>query len=367
MRIAIISTMRGYAWAGTEEVWYHFAKLAMKEGHEVILGADEAVVASRQVQELVEQGLETASRKLFKPMKLFLLKQRFMPDMGKINTFNPDVVLINAGSPLDHFYASYIWEFCRTLGSPKVFFCHFNSDRLKIPDRTALRDTFLEMKGMVFVSEDNKQVLERQLATAFPSAKVILNGPRLKLMEPLPWPEGQIRFAQVARLETEWKGHDILLHTLSSGEWKDRDWQLSIFGDGPEEEYIRELISLYGLSDKVHLRGYVREMREVYASHHVLLLPSRGEGTPLAALEAMMCGRPVVATDVGGNAEIIDEGLSGFIADAPSARSFGKAMDRAWDRREDWQMMGVRAHERALQLEGANPPRQLLDVLSGVV
>jgi glycosyltransferase involved in cell wall biosynthesis len=367
MRIAIISTMRGYAWAGTEEVWYHFAKLAIKEGHEIILGADTEVVESDQVKELVSLGLRTASRKVFKPMRVFLLKQRFLPDMRAIKKFSPDIILINSGSPLDHFYSNYIWSFCQDLTAPKVFFCHFNSDRLRIPDRDALMQTFREMKGMIFVSEDNKRVLERQLACQFKSAQVILNGPRLKLDEPIRWPSGPIRFAQVARLETEWKGHDVLLEALATKEWRDRDWRLTIFGTGPDEHYIRQLVDMYGLSEKVEFGGYVRDMKEVYASHHALLLPSRGEGTPLAALEAMMCGRLVIATDVGGNREIIDEGISGFIADAPTARSFGQAMERAWILCSDWEAFGRQAHQRALELEAADPPRQLLEHLSTVV
>lgn len=366
MKIAIISTMRGYAWAGTEEVWYHFARLAIEEGHEVMLGADSKVVDSVQVSELRELGMKAVARKIFHPMRAFLLKQRFLPDMRPIRDFSPDVVLINAGSPLDHIYSVYLWDFCKSLKAPKVFFCHFNSDRLKIPDRKLLRASFLEMSGMVFVSEDNKRVLERQLGARLKNSRVIVNGPRLRLDEPIKWPDGSVKFAQVARLETEWKGHDILLETLSSGNWPARDWTLTIFGNGPEEDYIRDLVSMYDLTGKVSFGGYVRSMEEVYAGHHALLLPSRGEGTPLAALEAMMCGRPVIATDVGGNREIIDEGVSGYIAEAPTAASFGKALERAWAVRQDWRQIGRNAHNRACELEGLNPPRQLLNYLSGM-
>lgn len=364
MKIAIISTMQGYSWAGTEEVWYHFAKLAMEKGHEIMLGADKAVVESEQVRELAGLGMRTAARTRFRPMRLFLFKQRVCPDMSAVRKFAPDVVLINAGSPLDHLYSAYIWNFCRDLDAPKVFFCHFNSDRLRIPDRAALKETFNQMDGLVFVSEDNRRVLERQLSMPFSSAKVIVNGPRLKLEQALAWPDGPVAFAQVARLETEWKGHDILLETLAGNEWRERDWSLSIFGSGPEEQYIRDLVALYRLEKKVSFAGYVRDMQEVYAAHHLLLLPSRGEGTPLAALEAMMCGRPVVATDVGGNAEIIDDGLSGFIAEAPTANSFGRALERAWKQRNDWQLIGARAHDRAVQLAEADPPGRLLEYLS---
>ena len=367
MRIAIVSTLQGYSWAGTEEVWYHFARHAMDAGHQVMLGADEAVASSTQVEELKEMGLKAAARRPFKPMRVFMMKQRFLPDMRAIRAFSPDVLLINSGSPLDHFYSPYIWDFCLSLPCPKVFFCHFNSDRLRIPNRSNLLQSFQHMDGIVFVSEANKRLLERQLGGSIGRAEVILNAPRLHLDKPLPWPKGdEIHFAQVARLETEWKGHDILIETLSRKEWKNRSWRLTLYGNGPEEDYIRRLIAFYGLEKKVKMGGYVRDMREVYASSHALLLPSRGEGTPLAALEAMMCGRPVVATDVGGNAEIIEDAVSGFIAEGPTTRSFGGALERAWSRRDDWPALGRCAHLRARELAESDPAARLLNFVSSV-
>ena len=56
----------------------------------------------------------------------------------------------------------------------------------------------------------------------------------------------------------------------------------------------------------------------IWAEHHALVLPSRFEGMPLVVVEAMLCGRPCIVTDVGGNAELIRDGINGFLAKAPT-------------------------------------------------
>lgn len=373
MRIGLVSTIQGYSWAGTEEVWFHFAKLALQRGHAVMLGADHEVAGSDRVAALKAKGLLVTARRPFRPMRLFLLKQRFLPDMRALRRFRPDVLLVNAGSPLDHLFLPYIWEFCQSLGVPTVFFVHFNSDRLQIGDRAALQASFADLAGMVFVSEANRDLLRRQLAGEPAQRSIVIpNSSRLDLDSPLPWPAGgepgggTVRMALVARLETQWKGHDVLLECLAGRRWRDRDWSLSLFGLGPEEGYIRKLIEFYGLQDRVSLSGFVADMTDVWRAHHLLVMPSRGEGMPLAALEAMMCGRPVVATDVGGNVELITEGKSGFIAEAPTALSFGRALERAWQEQLRWPAMGVAAHERARAANASNPPLKLLQFLESI-
>src|SRR6185369_7034394 len=98
----------------------------------------------------------------------------------------------------------------------------------------------------------------------------------------------------------------------------------------------------------------------IWSANQVLLMPSHGEGTPLAALEAMMYARPVVATDVGGNAEIIHDGVTGFIAEAATVNSFSKTLERAWQARAQWHEMGLAAHKYIRVRAGHDPAKALL-------
>lgn len=66
---------------------------------------------------------------------------------------------------------------------------------------------------------------------------------------------------------------------------------------------------------------------------------------PLALIEAMLCGRAAIVTNVPGNAELLEEGVTGFIARAPDVVSLDEALERAYVCRADWQAMGERAAE----------------------
>jgi glycosyltransferase involved in cell wall biosynthesis len=99
-------------------------------------------------------------------------------------------------------------------------------------------------------------------------------------------------------------------------------------------------------------------------------MPSRYEGLPLAIVEAMLCGRPVVATDVAGHSEIVEDGVTGFLADAPTVDSVAKALERLWARRSDAEQIGAAAAQRIRQLVPPDPARifanKIKDILADV-
>jgi glycosyltransferase involved in cell wall biosynthesis len=87
----------------------------------------------------------------------------------------------------------------------------------------------------------------------------------------------------------------------------------------------------------------------------MLVLPSRYEGRPLSLIEAMWCGRPAVVTDVGGNAELCMDGETGFVAQAPNVPAFSNALEKAWERRTEWQKLGEASRARAERLVPKDP------------
>jgi glycosyltransferase involved in cell wall biosynthesis len=97
-----------------------------------------------------------------------------------------------------------------------------------------------------------------------------------------------------------------------------------------------------------------------------MLLPTRGEGMPLAVIEAMMCGRPVITTDAGGNLEILDTGVNGWVADAATSLSFGKILEQAWTVLPEWKNIGIAAHVRALKLVKDDPAGRLIQLLQRI-
>lgn len=116
----------------------------------------------------------------------------------------------------------------------------------------------------------------------------------------------------VGRLAWE-KGPDEFLRVAARVHQKRPALHFVLVGEGPLREQLVQLVHELGLEDCVHLAGLWDDMSEVYSALNVLVVTSRSEGMPLAVLEAMACGRPVIAMAVGGVAEIIEEGVTGYL------------------------------------------------------
>jgi L-malate glycosyltransferase len=184
----------------------------------------------------------------------------------------------------------------------------------------------------------------------------------------LPWPEGRtLQLASVARLDPAFKGQDVLLEALADGRWRSRSWRLILYGDGPQGRWLKELVHHYGLDDRVAFGGHVEDVTAVWRRSHLLVLSSRAEGTPLSLLEAMALGRPAVATDVGGNAEWVVPGETGFLAAAPTAAALAAALETAWAVRDRWSALGAAAHRCLVERADPAPGRTLLGLLDEAV
>jgi L-malate glycosyltransferase len=90
--------------------------------------------------------------------------------------------------------------------------------------------------------------------------------------------------------------------------------RLLLVGDGPERAKVQEVAEHEGVADRVLFLGKQNSVAELLACSDLLLLPSESESFGLVALEAMSCGVPVVATRVGGVPEVVQDGVSGYLA-----------------------------------------------------
>ncbi len=116
-----------------------------------------------------------------------------------------------------------------------------------------------------------------------------------------------------------YKGHDVLVEAAAriGG---DRPWRLSLVGEGPQRSSIERAVERLGLGDRVRLLGLRADVDAILRDADIAVLASRTEGLPNAVMEAMARGLPVVATDVGGVAELLGSGAGTIVAvDDPDA------------------------------------------------
>lgn len=131
--------------------------------------------------------------------------------------------------------------------------------------------------------------------------------------------ENTILIGTVGRLE-EVKDQSNLLEAfielLKTPKVFNKDVKLILVGDGSLRKKIQKRIEVAGIEDKVWLAGARDKIAEIMNLMTIFVLPSLAEGISNTILEAMACGLPVIATNVGGNAELIKDGQTGFIVPA---------------------------------------------------
>ena len=131
------------------------------------------------------------------------------------------------------------------------------------------------------------------------------------------------RFVAAGRL-THQKGLDRLIDSIAHAGPESR---LTILGEGPEREPLARRIAEHGLEGRVTLAGFEAVPWPHFAGADAFLLPSRWEGMPNAALEALACGTTVIATpEAGGIAEVAAEAAGGAVTVAAAGAPFEAAM-----------------------------------------
>ncbi len=127
------------------------------------------------------------------------------------------------------------------------------------------------------------------------------------------------------------KGHDLLIKAAAAVALRFPGASFCIAGEVLEPEYFTELQMLIhdlNLAGRFHFAGGVTDLREYLSGADVFVLPSRSEGFSNSIIEAMAAALPVVATDVGGNAEAVRDSISGYIVPPEDPAALAKAITR---------------------------------------
>ena len=265
-------------------------------------------------------------------------------------TRRPAATIISQGENFDGMFLS---QMCRKLRQPYVLVSQKASELEWPLDglRPLVTASYREARTAVFVSEHNRRISEEQIGARLSNALVLRNPVLTGKAGKLTWPpvDGVARLACVARLDPSDKGQDLLLRLLATERWASRRVEVTFAGTGKQSEGVRHLATMLGV-ESARFVGQVADVEEIWRANELLVLPSRTEGLPLALVEAMMCGRPAVVTDVGGNAEVVVDELTGWVAAAPTSAALDEAMERAWAARERWPEIGAAAsrHVRAV-------------------
>lgn len=138
-------------------------------------------------------------------------------------------------------------------------------------------------------------------------------------------PRGARLVVTVARF-TEQKGYHDLLQAVPPVIERVPDAHFLWVGTGPLFQELTNRVRTTGIGEHVHFPGTIADVPDLLAASEVLVLPSRFEGLPLVALEAMAAGLPVVATRVCGTDEVVVDGRTGLLVEAGAPRALANAL-----------------------------------------
>lgn len=177
--------------------------------------------------------------------------------------------------------------------------------------------------------------------------------------------ENRLELTVLAELDIKRKAQDVLIQTLSAEKWKNRNFKLNIYGTGKDKQILEKLVTDTGLSSKVFLNGFTKEVKKVLTDSHVLLQLTHIDAMPISVTEGLAMSRAVVASDVGDMPLWINEGVNGWIAGKVCVEEIDRVLENVWQNRGRLEEMGKESYRIFRQKYPGHPVEYFLD-LAGI-
>ena len=263
-----------------------------------------------------------------------------------LDAWRPDI--IHSHNETGHFYAS--------LANIGVFrntkLIHTKHGRGDPGDRKSVIRNCLSSRLsdiVVAVSKDVANVCSEVENVPASKVRTIINGvgldPYLRLNRD-GIDKGPIVFGHVGRL-TEVKNQKLIIDAFGKVHKQLPQTRLVIAGDGPLRSELEQQARSLGIASSITFLGYQSDIASVLSELDIFLLSSVSEGTPLVVIEAMAAGCPVIATDVGGLSEMIEDQQSGMLVPSGDAISLANRMLELASDKERRDRLGKRGREIA--------------------
>ena len=238
----------------------------------------------------------------------------FSPTLGHIRTWKPDVIHAHFAMPT----GLLAWAVHRLTGVPYVLTAHLGDVPGGVPEQTAAlfkiigpiaRQVWSRAAAATAVSSFVQELAERAYGR---KVERILNGIDLDDNRPAPpEPHRNRHLVFIGRLNPQ-KNPAFLLDVLAR--LIRLPWRLTFIGDGPLMAEVRARIARHGLGNQVTSTGWLDadEVHRLLADADILCMPSLSEGLPVAAIEALKYGLAIVASDIPGVRDVVDDGVNGY-------------------------------------------------------
>jgi len=239
-----------------------------------------------------------------------------------LDNFNPDVIHT-------HLYAcmyTFPWVMLHGKSFLHTFHLPPELENRRLLRRVASK-VLVKMKKMIplAISHQNQKFLSQYYGLAENEIPVVYNPVDLsKFNDPKPRTNAAFTYITAGRFSVQ-KNQKMMLRAFAAFLKKGYDARLILLGKGEEEDNLRALACELGINNRIDFAGFVVNVEDYLVNADVFLLSSDYEALPLALLEAMAAGLPIIATDVGGVRDILTD--NGVLITAGNMDAMVEAME----------------------------------------
>ena len=340
--IIFLSVMNGAGWGGSEEQWYQLALFYAKKKINTAAVFFDWPEKESKIKELQDAGCHVYL--LPKKNKSLFYKWKLRQQLNKIPFREYDHAFINQGGWEDLLHAPFK-KLNKKLPSYILCFHNYQTGGRLSASKLALFKSWINQARMnLSDAQKTFDVLESNFNMVIPRKKVFYN----PITFPAPstasvYPENDImQFVMLAALDKERKAQDILLETLSSQKWKDRNWILELYGDGRDRNFLEQLIHSKNLQNKVFLKGHTNQVQKVLLQANLVLQCTHIDAMPISVTEAMAMARTCLVSNIGDMPLWVND-RNGFICPGVSIHTLDNALEKAWQSKHQWEELGKEA------------------------
>ena len=241
-----------------------------------------------------------------------------------ISRYQPEVIHTHFAVPS----GALAWALSMLTGIPYVLTAHLGDVPGGVPEKTGAWFRWLEpftkpiwkrARKVVAVSEFTRQLALKHYPV---DVSVIPNGADVLHLVPAEVKVNEPPHIVFAGRFVDQKSPLTIIKVLSK--IKDLDWTCSMLGDGPLFDAVIKEISKQGLSDRMNLPGWVTpdDVLAEFSKSDILFMPSLSEGLPVVGVQALAKGLAIVASNIGGFLDLVDDGKNGYLIDVHDKDAF---------------------------------------------
>lgn len=143
----------------------------------------------------------------------------------------------------------------------------------------------------------------------------------------------------------------------------DRDIHYVLCGKGNQLETLQKLVKELGLEKQVHFLGYRKDAVDICSQADLYVMPSFREGLPVASLEAMYCGLPLITSNIRGLSDVMENGVSGYMNNPDDVHGFAEGIKKLKEEPEKRAQMGIRNKETVKPYCIENTKKEIYEVI----